>query len=38
MKLIITKDYETMSKLAAMSLMGEIYKGKFERINIKICE
>ena len=36
MKLIITKDYETMSKLAAMSLMGEIYKGKFERINISI--
>ncbi len=36
MNLIVTKDYEAMSKTAAMELMGWIVQGKFNRINLAI--
>ena len=36
MNLIITKDYENMSRVAAMELLGWIYKGKNKRVNLAI--
>lgn len=36
MNLIITKDYENMSRVAAMELMGWIAKGKEKRLNLAI--
>lgn len=36
MNLIVTKDYENMSRVAAMELMGYIAKGKEKRLNLAI--
>lgn len=36
MNLIVTKDYENMSKAAAMELLGWIVKGKEKRVNLAI--
>lgn len=36
MNIILTKDYENMSRVAAMELLGLIYKGKNERVNLAI--
>ena len=36
MNLIITENYENMSRVAAMELMGKIVEGKEKRVNLSV--
>ena len=36
MNLIVTENYENMSRVAAMKLMGKIVEGKEKRVNLSV--